>query len=180
MVEDGQTPETQLANLVKTIVELLQPMVVLVEIVRRVPEETEKLTGYVDASVTESTLRTKHVKTRQVVLPLERKIVHLAKPGSKVTALLEIHAETGILRIVDGTPKDNALPGKIAYSFIAAEQESSKILQLHLLQRPLQKAKPKLKAKLKAEARQTHTPVLLRVQKVNCATADRQMDPENF
>ena len=100
-----------------------------------------------------------------MAVPLRtRKIVHLAKPGLKVTALLEVHAETGTLRIVDGTPKDNALPGKIAYSFTAAEQESSKIPQLHLLQRPLQKAKPKLKAKLKAEARQAHTPVLLRVQ----------------
>ena len=100
-----------------------------------------------------------------MAVPLRtRKIVHLAKPGSKVTALLEIHAETGTLLIVDGTPKDNALPGKIAYSFTAAEQESSKIPQLHLLQRPLQKAKPKLKAKLKPKARQVHTPVLLRVQ----------------
>ena len=63
-VENGQTPETLLANLVKTIVELVQPMVVLAEIVRRVLEKTEMSTGYVDVSVMESTLRTKHVKTR--------------------------------------------------------------------------------------------------------------------
>ena len=59
-----------------------------------------------------------------MVAPLRtRKIVHLAKLGSKVIALREAHAETGILLIVDGTPKDNALLGKIAYFFIAAEQE---------------------------------------------------------
>ena len=98
-----------------------------------------------------------------MVVPLRtRKIVHLAKPGSKVTALLEIHAETGTLLIVDGMPKDNALPGKIAYSFTAAEQESSKMQQVNLLQRPLQMAKLKQNAKPKPKAK--HTPVLLRVQ----------------
>ena len=118
VVEDGQTPETQLANLVKTIVELLQPMVVLVEIVRRVPEKTEKLTGYVDASVTVSTLRTKHAKTRWVVLQMERKIARPAMLGSKVIVRMELHAEIGTLRIVVGILKENALLVKIAYSCI--------------------------------------------------------------
>ena len=93
-------------------------MVVLVEIVRRVPEETEKLTGYVDASVTVSTLRTKHVKTRWVVLQMGRKIAHLAKRGSMVIVRMELHAEIGTLRIVGGILKENALLVKIAYSCI--------------------------------------------------------------
>ena len=118
VVEDGQTPETQLANLVKTIVELLQPMVVLVEIVRRVLAKTEKLTGYVDASVTVSTLRTKHVKTRWVVLQMGRKIAHLAEHGSMVIVRMELHAEIGTLRIVGGILKENALLVKIVYSCI--------------------------------------------------------------
>ena len=112
--------------------------------------------------MTESTNRTKLEKT-QLVVPLRtRKIVLLAKLGSKVTALLEVHAETGTLLIVVGMQKDNALPVKIAFSSTAAEQESSKIQQVNLLQRPLQMAKLKQNAKPKPKAK--HTPVLLRVQ----------------
>ena len=52
------------------------------------------------------------------MLPLERRIVRLAKLGLKDIVQMELHVETGTLQIVVGIPREDALLVKIAYSYI--------------------------------------------------------------
>ena len=52
------------------------------------------------------------------MLPVERRIVRLAKLGLKVIVPMELHGEICTLQTVVGMPWENALLVKIAYSYI--------------------------------------------------------------
>ena len=147
----------------KVTVDLLLLVVTLV-LGRQVLEKVGMSTESVGVSSMESTYRTKHETNLLADLLRTRKIVLLAKLGSKVIALQEVHAETGILVIVDGTPKANAQLAANAYFFTAVKQEPFKMPLLKQLQRPIPKLKAKPKQKVKPKLKAKQTPALLRVQ----------------
>ena len=144
----------------KEVTEVLLSVTIL-DLVRQVLEvKVGMSTVYADVSSMASTCRTRLNEILLADLLPTNQIALLVKLGSRDIALLEVHAETGILLIVDGMRKGNAQLVKIAYSSTAAEQESSRTIQLNLLRK--QRAKPKQKVRLKQKLKKI--PVLLMVQ----------------
>ena len=106
----------------KVIVDQLLLTVTLV-LVHQVLTRVGMSTVYVDAFSMESTCRTRLEKIHLADLLQAKRTALLVKLGSRVTALLEVHAETGILETAAGMQRANVRLVVNVYSFIAVKQE---------------------------------------------------------